>query len=1130
MRIPIREQLGLLVLFTSLASLAVVATVTWVNSYDFIVSIRSSRLSLMASLKAAQLASNLLLLQTTVTTIASRILLQNALQRYNDQRNNTGDNWARAQMDIVTGLGGGPNAKLLLQAILFPRDPNGPEGPYGLLNTTADLGNGGRIVLPGKYSNGSNVILGDAGLGFPPQLYPNITYGPPFLNSSSANSTTPGNNSAPLQFPTAYFLNTTLGPKSMVLLGPILTNSSFSLVSITVPVINNTSTTDILGYLTVVLSARTIYDVIESPEGLDNTGQVLLVGPITPDNRLPSGLDVQGSGVNPSNTYARFILPPITNASQRTRHSSRGGENFANPFLMSAYKAVDDALTTRNGAINNAGSLISSKNEENTPVSIGYAVPQTALCNWVLLVEQDTKEALRPIIHLRNILIACVFGTAGVILFLAFPIAHYSVRPIRRLKDATEKSTRPPGYTPEGGSSRSSACVAITVDDPVSSGDEEGQFRKSKKSFMKRLRHWRRGQRQSKAEVDEDARRRTFRIPGKVQDRKHLIKDELSDLTRTFNEMTEELVMQYEKLEDRVRERTSELELSKKAAEAANESKTLFIANISHELKTPLNGILGIAAVTMQEEDITKVKRSLGIIYKSGELLLNLLNDLLTFSKNQFGHKLTLNEQEFRLADIGSQISTIFEQQAQDGGIDLGVVFEGPTDMIGATPPAAPGDLNYSPASTGRVRDMILWGDRNRILQVIINLVSNSLKFTPSGGSVQVLIRCVGEDEKDKEIRRGASVGSRHSKNEGRPTGSNTSIRSSGPAQSQPEKRVDTSLSINVLGGKPYLPALGEAPPTPPAGMKSMIFEFEVQDTGPGIPEHLRERVFEPFVQGDLGLSKKYGGTGLGLSICSQLATLMKGSITLHSEVGCGSTFSMRIPLKLLKERSESGTGSAASIVSVPEDGAIRRNDARPSVLKKSVQESGGAVRFDRAPESRLVGLSQPFFTTSPPTRMGNDSSRSSEAAGAEKIRILVAEDNKVNQEVVLRMLRLEDISDVTLAMDGQEALEKVKESMQEQKLFSLIFMDIQMPNLDGLQSTRLIRQTGYSAPIVALTAFAEESNVRECMESGMNYFLAKPIKRLALRQVLNTYCSTIIEENENNPQDNASTNGATSS
>jgi osomolarity two-component system sensor histidine kinase SLN1 len=102
---------------------------------------------------------------------------------------------------------------------------------------------------------------------------------------------------------------------------------------------------------------------------------------------------------------------------------------------------------------------------------------------------------------------------------------------------------------------------------------------------------------------------------------------------------------------------------------------------------------------------------------------------------------------------------------------------------------------------------------------------------------------------------------------------------------------------------------------------------------------------------------------------------------------------------------------------------------------------------------------------------------------------------------------------DVIIAKDGQEAFDKVRESMETGRRFDLVFMDVQMPNLDGIQSTKLIREMGFSAPIVALTAFAEKSNEDECMASGMDYFLAKPIRRPALKQVLKKYCATIPEE-----------------
>lgn len=171
--------------------------------------------------------------------------------------------------------------------------------------------------------------------------------------------------------------------------------------------------------------------------------------------------------------------------------------------------------------------------------------------------------------------------------------------------------------------------------------------------------------------------------------------------------MSDELMLQYQSLEQKVAVRTHELELSKKAAEAANESKTLFIANISHELKTPLNGILGMCAVCMGEDDLPRIKRSLQVVYKSGDLLLHLLNDLLTFSKNQIGQQLSLEEKEFRLADIKTQIVTIFVKQVKEANIDFSVKFLG-TD-IDTEFAAAEFDKvlpALGPNGSGRLKDM----------------------------------------------------------------------------------------------------------------------------------------------------------------------------------------------------------------------------------------------------------------------------------------------------------------------------------------------------------------------------------------------------------------------------------------
>ena len=201
---------------------------------------------------------------------------------------------------------------------------------------------------------------------------------------------------------------------------------------------------------------------------------------------------------------------------------------------------------------------------------------------------------------------------------------------------------------------------------------------------------------------------------------------------------------------------------------------------------------------------------------------------------------------------------------------------------------------------------------------------------------------------------------------------------------------------------------------------RTLIFQFEVEDTGPGIPEAFQDRVFEPFVQGDLGLSKKYGGTGLGLSICSQLASLMGGHISLVSSENVGTTFTMQIPLKHTRDRAPS-TSSSDIYGSRPtseynhptgENEAISgkgkvSGDTSPSGAHKSGNNSMG---FQKDTQPRLVGLSQPFFAATPsPSTVKNSSDQLAalESVAAHdsetKLRVLVAEDNLVNQEVVLR-------------------------------------------------------------------------------------------------------------------------------
>jgi len=280
---------------------------------------------------------------------------------------------------------------------------------------------------------------------------------------------------------------------------------------------------------------------------------------------------------------------------------------------------------------------------------------------------------------------------------------------------------------------------------------------------------------------------------------------------------------------------------------------------------------------------------------------------------------------------------------------------------------------------------------------------------------VEVRIKCLGEAETTSDGSRN-SMGSKQSSQRNSRTrngsGSNTSQISRNPSGSG-AKSAGTALLINPMDPRstPRVQVRERSPTPPPSNAKTLLFQIEVEDTGPGIPEHLQDRVFEPFVQGDLGLSKKYGGTGLGLSICSQLAGLMGGTISLLSsqEAPSGTTFTLKIPLKHTKSRAPSTSSSEV-------------HGSRPASVYNSSQADGAQVAsgsseprkssdFEKDPQPRLVGLSQPFFASvsSPTTKMKEPPKEPLSVLdkvskdSAKKLRVLVAEDNLVNQEIVIR-------------------------------------------------------------------------------------------------------------------------------
>lgn len=527
----------------------------------------------------------------------------------------------------------------------------------------------------------------------------------------------------------------------------------------------------------------------------------------------------------------------------------------------------------------------------------------------------------------------------------------------------------------------------------------------------------------------------------------------------------------------------------------------------------------------MEESDLNKLKQSLGIIYKSGDLLLRTLTDLLTFSTNQVGHQvLKLDEREFYLRDLESQITALFGDQAREKGIALKVVFE---DM--------PLERFSSPDQQPSLKDIALWGDIHRIMQMVINFTSNALKFTPADGFVTVTVRALSETP----VRHRSNAGS-------------TIRYSHGRIKDQAHPSPSADGTANFINPREIWHEQVDPVPCAPPG-DDIYIEFDVRDTGPGIPEEQQRSIFEPFVQASAGLSRKHSGTGLGLSICLQLASLMRGTIGLTSTVGRGSTFTTKLPLRRIV-----GTASGRNSLTMKNSDRMPTMGERPTERVPTI-----AAMTARSPVSPVAAA--PPDTAVPPPLTSTPSSQARAIGKAGKdikagkeaqqdfsnVRILVAEDNKVNQEVILRMLKLEKIFDVTIAHDGQAALDLIKASTLSSEAtqdsdeqasssnsaedsvsssssttsprphpYDLVFMDIQMPRMDGLTSTRLIRQHGYTGPIVALTAYAEQSNVEGCYQAGMDYFLAKPIKRPLLRKVLTDCCSSSSTTSGSTPKD----------